>query len=181
MNITVFAGAEPGNNPVYMKSAEALGVWMAENAHTLVYGAGKEGMMGMISDTILQSGGKVIGIIPKFMVDLGWQREDVTELIITENMSRRKDGLVEKADAFIALPGGAGTLEEVADVISWIRLGTVKKKCVLFNTDGFFDGLMAVYKRMMKEGFLEESGLDNILFSCDFDEIGDFLNTPVTE
>ena len=115
MNITVFAGAAEGKKPEYMEAAAALGKWIGENGHTLVYGDGKVGMMGEVARATLAAGGKVTGIIPQFMIDNGWENTDVTEMIVTETMSERKQKMAELGDVFVALPGGVGTLEEAAE------------------------------------------------------------------
>lgn len=175
MKITVFAGAAAGSNENFIKGASALGRWIADKKHTLVYGDGKVGLMGALSDAVLQNGGEVIGIIPQFMVDNGWQREDVTEMIITDSMSTRKDKMVEIGDAFIALPGGAGTLEEIADVVSWSRLGELGKPCILYNIDGFYDELAAFYDKMVANDFLAAEDMKDVLVSDDLAEIERFI------
>ena len=112
---------------------------MAARGHELIYGAGKVGMMGLIADTVLSAGGRVTGVIPQFMVDLGWCHESLTELIVTEDMSSRIKKMRDLSDAMIALPGGAGTLEEISCMISWQRLGLNDSPCVFYNEQGFYE------------------------------------------
>ena len=119
MNVTVYCGATTGNNPEYEKNAVELGKWIAENNHTLVYGGGKAGLMGIIADTVLQLGGEAIGVIPTFLKDRELAHTYLNELIVVNTMSERKDKMFSLGDIYIALPGGAGTLEEITDVISW--------------------------------------------------------------
>ncbi|MCR5675600.1 MAG: TIGR00730 family Rossman fold protein [Lachnospiraceae bacterium] len=175
MKIAVYCGAAQGRNPAYLQAAKRLGEWIAANGHELVYGAGKVGMMGMIADTVLHAGGRVTGVIPDFMVELGWCHEHLTQCIVEESMSARKKRMCEMSDAMIALPGGAGTLEEITEVISWQRLGLNDRPCILFNVNGFYEPLRAMYLRTAEEDFLEREALDSVLFSDDPDEIGRFI------
>ena len=175
MKIAVYCGAADGKDPAWLRSAALLGRWIAENGHELVYGAGKVGMMGRLADTVLSGGGRVTGVIPAFMVELGWCHEGLSECIIETSMSSRKKRMCELSDAMIALPGGAGTLEEITEVISWQRLGLNDKPCILFNENGFYEPLRAMYMRAVDEEFLEREAMDRILFSSDLAEIGDFL------
>ncbi|MCR5148583.1 MAG: TIGR00730 family Rossman fold protein [Eubacterium sp.] len=159
MNIAVFAGAAEGKKPEYMEAAGVLGKWIGENGHTLVYGDGKVGMMGRVAEATLAAGGKVIGIIPQFMIDAGWENTDVTEMIVTDTMSERKEKMAELADIFVALPGGVGTLEEAADIVSWVRLGLYKAPFIFWNTLGCYDKLKALYDQMIEDEFLNAEEL----------------------
>ncbi len=176
MKIAVFAGSLPGKKDAYVRDAGLLGRWIAGNGHELIYGAGMEGMMGRVADEALLGGAAVTGIIPQFMKDAGWCRDGLTHLIVTKDMAERKDRMAEMADAFIALPGGLGTLEEIADVISWMRIGFFDKPFVLFNTEGFYDGLFSVIKGFAEERFMDERDADRLLLSCDLTEINEFIN-----
>ncbi len=175
MKIAVYCGAAGGSDPAYLEAAERLGKWIAENGHELVYGAGRVGMMGRIADTVLGAGGRVTGVIPRFMVDLGWCHKHLTTLLIEENMSARKKRMCDLSDALIALPGGAGTLEEITEVISWQRLGVNKSPCILFNENGFYEPLRAVYEGMIRAQFMEREALEGVLFSSDLQEIETFI------
>ena len=114
MKITVFCGANNGGNEAYKENAIELGKWIADNNHTLVYGGGKVGLMGVIADTVLENNSEVIGIMPQFLVDREISHTGITEFIIVDDMSIRKDKLVDLGDVFVALPGGPGTLEEIS-------------------------------------------------------------------
>ena len=162
MNIVVFAGSMAGGSPEYVKGAAELGKWIADNGHTLIYGAGKEGMMGAVSESALDAGGKVTGIIPRFMVEKGWFNKNVTEAIFTDNMSDRKNKMYEMGDAFVALPGGAGTLDEIAEAIMWLSLETLNKPVILYNINGFYNELFEIYKTMVRDEFLIPGAMDYI-------------------
>lgn len=181
MNITVFAGSAPGSRPEYIEAAKTLGKWIGENGHTLIYGDGKAGMMGAVANAALQAGGKVIGIIPEFMIERGWENRNVSEMIVTKDMSERKLKMAEMSDAFIALPGGYGTLEEIADVISWVRIGLYDAPCILYNTLGIYDKLRELYAKMDEAEFLGEEKADFILYSDDMKEIEEFIKKKVTD
>ena len=131
MKITVFCGANNGRNEAYKENAMEVGKWIATNNHTLVYGGGKIGLMGVIADTVLENRGEVIGIMPQFLVDREISHTGITEFIIVDDMSERKTKLVDLGDVFIALPGGPGTLEEISQVISWVRVGKKDAPCIL--------------------------------------------------
>lgn len=118
MKITVFCGANNGRNEAYKENAKELGKWIADNNHTLVYGGGKVGLMDIIADTVLENNSEVIGIMPQFLVDREISHTGITEFIIVDDMSIRKEKLVNLGDVFVALPGGPGTLEEISQVIS---------------------------------------------------------------
>ena len=177
MKIAVFCGAAEGNRPAYPASARKMGEWMAARGHELIYGAGKVGMMGLIADTVLSAGGRVTGVIPQFMVDLGWCHEGLSELIVTEDMSSRIKKMRDLSDAMIALPGGAGTLEEISCMISWQRLGLNDSPCVFYNEQGFYEPIREMYDRMIAADFLEPEAMERVLFSNDPEEIGRFIVT----
>ncbi len=162
MNIVVFGGAMAGGSPEYVKGAEELGKWIAESGHTLIYGAGKEGMMGSVSEAALSAGGRVIGIIPQFMVDKGWYNEHVTESIITDDMSDRKNKMYEMGDIFVALPGGAGTLDEIAEAVMWLSLETLNRPVILYNINGFYNNLFGIYETMVRDDFLIPEAMEYI-------------------
>lgn len=176
MNITVYCGASQGFNEIYRKKAVELGQWIVKRNYNLVYGGGKVGLMGAISDTIISNGGQVIGIIPKFLEDREIAHAGISELISVDNMSERKYRMIELGDVFIALPGGPGTLEEITEVISWARIGQNNSPCILYNINGYFDNLRAMYDSMVSEGFLTQDDREKILFSIDILEIEDFIS-----
>lgn len=165
MNITVYCGAFPGANPEYARKAEELGEWIAKNGHTLVYGAGDRGMMGAVSDGAIKCGGTAIGVTPNFFVLAEVTREDLSELIVPETMSERREKMMELGDAFIALPGGTGTLDEISEVAAMKRLGKlgdIDKPIMLYNIDGFYDGLLSFFDRVLEDEFFREVDRANI-------------------
>ena len=180
MNISVYCGASLGNNELYVEAAKSLGKWIAENGHTLVYGGGKAGLMGVIADEVLLHNGKVIGIIPTFLVDRELSHPHLTRLEVVHSMSERKNKMIELGDCYIALPGGPGTLEEISEVISWARIGQHQNPCILFNVDGYYDKLKEFYDDMVTNGFLNEADKKAMLFSNSFFEIEQFIanHTP---
>ena len=175
MRITVFCGANNGKSELYIKNATELGEWIADNNHTLVYGGGKIGLMGVIADTVLENRGEVIGIMPQFLVDREISHTGITEFIIVDDMSDRKTKLVDFGDVFIALPGGPGTLEEISQVISWVRVGKKDAPCILMNVDGYYDFLEQYFDKMVAEGFLTIEDRKNTLFIDNIEEMERFI------
>ena len=175
MKITVFCGANNGKSESYIKNATELGEWIADNNHTLVYGGGKIGLMGVIADTVLENRGEVIGIMPQFLVDREISHTGITEFIIVDDMSVRKAKLIDLGDVFIALPGGPGTLEEISQVISWVRVGKKDAPCILMNVDGYYDFLEQYFDKMVAEGFLTIEDRKNTLFTDNIEEMERFI------
>ena len=175
MNITVFCGASLGTNSIYREKAIELGKWIASNNHRLIYGGGKIGLMGLLADTVLENGGKVTGIIPTFLVEREISHPDITELITVDNMSDRKNYMVEMGDAFLALPGGPGTLEEITQVISWARVGENDCPCIMMNVNGYYNYIEDFFNKMVNEGFLSPEDNKNTLFSENINEIEEFI------
>ncbi|WP_088815373.1 MULTISPECIES: TIGR00730 family Rossman fold protein [Listeria] len=175
MNIAVYCGASVGENAVYAESAVQLGEWLASSGHSLVYGGGKVGLMGIVSNTVLNAGGKVYGVMPQFLVDREIAHDKLTELVITKDMHERKRKMMQLANAYIALPGGPGTLEEISEVVSWGRVGEHQNPCIFFNAGGYYDFVQMFYNKMVEDGFLTAEDLANILFSDDFSEIEAFM------
>ena len=153
-----------------------VGKWIATNNHTLVYGGGKVGLMGIIADTVLEKNSEVIGIMPQFLVDREISHTGITEFIIVDDMSERKTKLVDLGDVFIALPGGPGTLEEISQVISWVRVGKKDTPCILMNVDGYYDFLEQYFDKMVKEGFLTKEDRARTLFAKSVSEMGEFID-----
>lgn len=158
--IAVYGASSPIIPQVYKDAAKELGTLLAENHVRLINGAGKEGVMGACSDACLASGGKVIGIIPRFMVENGWCRTGLTELIVTEDMHHRKQKMIEMSDAAIALPGGCGTLEELSELITWKQLGLCNKPLIILNTNGFYDDLLRFFEKAVEESFMRKEHLN---------------------
>ncbi|MBS4461676.1 TIGR00730 family Rossman fold protein [Aerococcaceae bacterium zg-B36] len=175
MKITIYCGASTGRNPIYSERTTELALWMSEKHHDLVYGGGNVGLMGIMADTVIENGGRAIGVMPTFLVEREIAHQNLSELIVVEDMPQRKAKMMMLGEAFIALPGGPGTLEEISEVISWGRIGQNDKPCVLFNINGYFDQLKAMFDHMVFEGFLSQSDRDNVLFSDDILEIEQFI------
>ena len=176
MKITVFCCANNGRNEAYKDNAMEVGKWIATNNHTLVYGGGKIGLMGVIADTVLENRGEVIGIMPQFLVDREISHTGITEFIIVDDMSERKTKLVDLGDVFVALPGGPGTLEEISQVISWVRVGKKDAPCILMNVDGYYDFLEQYFDKMVKEGFLTKEDRARTLFAKSVSEMEEFID-----
>lgn len=154
--VAVYAASSSQVSSEYIDAAAELGRTLAAEGIEIVYGAGKVGLMGALADTALDAGGKVTGVIPQFMVDNGWCREKLTNLIVTPDMHTRKEKIVSLADATIALPGGVGTLEELMEIITWKQLGLYANPIVILNTRGYFNPLKEMLERAVEEKFMRE-------------------------
>lgn len=154
--VVVYCASSADIGQIYFDAAQELGRLLAENGMTCISGAGKQGLMGAINNAVLESGGKVKGIIPQFMVDYGWYHPDLTELIVTENMHERKQLMAQHSDAVVALPGGLGTLEELAEILTWRQLELYEKPIVILNVGGFYDPLIEMLDRMIEQNFMNE-------------------------
>lgn len=157
--ICVYCGSNAGDSPAYTAAAETLGRLLAENGIRLIYGGGSVGLMGIVARTVLEHGGKVTGIIPQFLMDREVMLKEVDELVVTQDMHERKGKMFELSDAFVTLPGGIGTLEEVVEIASWAQLDQHKKPVLLVNIEHFWDPLVAQFKRMGEDGFLAKEFL----------------------
>mgnify|MGYP000322795352 CR=1 FL=1 len=155
--VCVFCGSADGVRSVYRAAAIELGRAIAERGWTLVYGGGKVGLMGAVADAALQAGGQVIGIIPQSLVEKEIGHGAVTELMITQTMHERKALMAENSDAVVTLPGGFGTLDEFAEMVTWAQLGYHRKPLILASIDGFFDPLLVLMNHMAEEGFIKQS------------------------
>ncbi len=154
--VAVYAASSSQVSCEYIDAAAELGRTLAAEGIEIVYGAGKVGLMGALADAALDAGGKVTGVIPQFMVDNGWCREKLTNLIVTPDMHTRKEKIVSLADATIALPGGVGTLEELMEIITWKQLGLYANPIVILNTRGYFNPLKEMLERAVEEKFMRE-------------------------
>lgn len=175
MNITVYLGANEGNDPFFKEAVRELGAWIGTNGNTLVYGGSKSGLMGELAESVLQAGGKVIGVEPQFFIDAGFVYDEITELITTKDMSERKAKMIELGDAFIAFPGGTGTLEEITEVMSKVSLGHLDAPCILYDLDGYYAGLKALLAHMVKMGLSSPERQSGIYFAKELDEIKSIL------
>jgi len=153
-SICVYCGSSPGKDPAFVATAQAFGKIMAENGVKLVYGGGSKGLMGAVAAGVLENGGKVLGVIPEFLKARELAMKGATELVVTRNMHERKQIMFERADAFVALPGGIGTLEELVEQLTWSQLGRHKKPILFANINGFWDPLCELLDHMKNNGFI---------------------------
>jgi len=153
-SVCVFAGSSPGARPEYATAARALGRSLAGEGISVVYGGGSVGLMGILADEVLAGGGSVTGVIPQALFDREVGHDGLTELRVVESMHERKAQMADLADAFIALPGGMGTLEELFETLTWGQLGYHDKPCGLLNVAGYWDGILAALDRSVRERFL---------------------------
>ena len=153
-SICVYCGSRPGTEPAFAEAARQVGLWIAQNKGQLVYGGGHNGLMGMMADACLQAGGRVVGVIPKALVEKEWAHSGCSELHVVENMHERKRLMAERADAFLAMPGGIGTFEEFFEVWTWRQLGYHDKPVGLLNIKGYYDNLLAFLSTSVQQGFM---------------------------
>ncbi len=177
MNIAVYCGSSPALNQDFTDCARELGIWIARNGHTLVYGGSSVGLMGVVSRAVLDAGGPAYGVEPRFFIEAGVAQHDLTKLYVTEDMSERKAKMIELGDAFVAIPGGVGTLEEISEIFSRIRLGLGPDECFLMNIDGYYEPLRAMLQTMVDQGFLSPIDLDRIHFPASVEEFARMLQT----
>lgn len=154
--VCIYCGSGAGRHPAYAEAARTVGAALAQAGLRLVYGGGNLGLMGIVARTVIERGGMVTGIIPQFLSDRERMLHDVQELIVTDNMHQRKMMMFDRADAFVALPGGIGTLEELVEMMTWYQLGQHAKPIVLANVGGFWDPLLALLEHMREETFIRE-------------------------
>ncbi len=159
-SICVYCGSRNGVNPQWAEQAQAVGLWIAEHGGQLVYGGGRNGLMGIVADATLQAGGRVVGVIPKALVEKEFAHRGCTELHVVETMHERKRIMAERADAFVALPGGIGTLEEFFEVWTWRQLSYHNKPVGLLNHHGYYDGLLKFLQHSVTEQFLSSWQMD---------------------
>ncbi|TCM68791.1 hypothetical protein EC844_104167 [Acinetobacter calcoaceticus] len=152
--IALYCGSRPGHNPIYSQSAIELANEIALRGFGIVYGGASIGLMGQVADSVVQSGGEVVGVIPEFMLDYEIAHHNLTELHIVQSMHERKALMADRASAFVALPGGLGTFEEILEVATWGQLNQHQKPMVLYNVNGFYDCLIAQLDHATEEGFL---------------------------
>jgi len=163
MKVAIYCGSAEGNSPDYVNAVKALGVHLAQQGVGIVYGGGNVGLMGVIANAALQAGGQVIGVIPAHLESKEIAHTGLTELHVVANMHERKAKMSELADAFVALPGGVGTLEEMFEVWTWGQLGLHDKPCAFYNINGFYDPLFTMVDSMQQAGFVKLSYIDMII------------------
>jgi hypothetical protein len=156
-NVCVFCASSAQIDERYLEAARELGGLLAQGGWQCVNGGGAVGLMGALTDGVLDAGGQVTGVIPKFMVDNGWCYDRLEDVIVTADMHQRKQMMSEMADAVIAMPGGVGTFEELLETLTWRQLGLVKVPVIILNTLGYYDSLLAMLSHAIDEGFMKPS------------------------
>ena len=175
MNITVYLGANEGNNPSLKRVVKELGTWIGKSGNALIYGGSKSGLMGALADSVLNAGGNVTGVEPQFFIENEFQHEGITKLIVTKDMSERKNKMIELGNAFIAFPGGTGTLEEIAEIMSKVSLGHLDAPCILYNLNGYYDSLRDLLRHMIEKDLSTEERQQEIYFAENLEQIKEIL------
>ena len=166
-SLCVYCGSRPGTLPAYTEAAAQVGDWIGRHGGQLVYGGGRNGLMGVVAQATLAAGGRVIGVIPQALVDKEMANTDCTELHVVQTMHERKRLMAEHADAFLALPGGIGTFEELFEVWTWQQLGYHNKPLGLLNSAGYYDGLMGFLRSAVAQGFMSDWQMDMLRVEAD--------------
>jgi uncharacterized protein (TIGR00730 family) len=174
--ICVYCGSGPGTNPAFVEAARQFGAILAQNGIGLVYGGGSVGLMGEVAEAVLDRGGRVTGIIPDFLMAQERILRDAQELIVTRDMHERKQKMFERADAFVALPGGIGTLEELVEQLTWAQLGRHKKPILIANVAGFWDPLCALVEHMRELQFIRAEFAVDLLVANRVEDILPMIN-----
>ena len=167
MRICVFCGSSPGKHEAYADAARQTGKLLATLGIELIYGGSRVGLMGLLANSVLEGGGTVVGVIPRALADREIQHDGLTQLHVVSTMHERKTRMAELADAFIALPGGAGTLEEIFEQWAWGQLDIHRKPCGFLNTRGYYDPLRQMIERMIADGFLHPDHASMLVFDSD--------------
>ena len=170
-SLCVFCGSKPGNQEAFTQSAIQVGTWIGQHGGQLVYGGGRNGLMGTVAEATMLAGGRVIGVIPRALVEKEWARTECTELHIVETMHERKQMMAEKADAFIALPGGIGTFEEFYEVWTWRQLGYHNKPIGLLNLNGYYDSMLSFLNSVVAHEFMGSWQMDLIRTETDHQKL----------
>jgi uncharacterized protein (TIGR00730 family) len=170
-SVCVYCGSKPGDESAFAETARLVGRWIGEHGGQLVYGGGSNGLMGIVADATLAAGGRVVGIIPQALVEKEWAHKNCTELHVVDTMHERKRMMAERADAFVALPGGIGTFEEFFEVWTWRQLGYHDKPVGLLNLNGYYDGLLTFLKSVVKHQFMGEWQMELITVSDQVPEL----------
>jgi uncharacterized protein (TIGR00730 family) len=175
-NVAVFCASADGIHPIYRAAAEELGQALAHRNIGLIYGGARVGLMQAVAEAALAHGGRVVGVIPAVLVDMEVAHHGLTELHVTSTMHTRKALMGERSDAFIVLPGGFGTFEELFEVLAWQTIGIHNKPIVLLNTNGFYDGMLAFLDHVLREGMMTPRKREILLVANSVEEIFSILN-----
>ena len=176
MNITVYLGSYEGNDPSLREAVQELGNWIGESGNALVYGGSGIGLMGVLATSVLQAGGEVTGVEPSFFIEQVLQKDDLTQLIVTKDMPERKAKMIELGEAFIAFPGGTGTLEEITEVMSMVSLGHLNAPCIIYNLNGYYNDLKNQLQHMIAMGLSTEERQNGIYFAEDLRQMKEILH-----
>ncbi len=179
-SLCVFCGSSPGRRPEYAAVAARTGELIARRGLTLVYGGGRVGLMGALADAALAAGGRVVGVIPQRLIDRAVGHAGLSQLHVVRTMSERKLLMGDLSDAFLALPGGIGTMDELFEAWTWTQLGLHSKPCALLNQDGYYDPLLEFLERSVSEGFLQPRYRAGLLVAADVDNALDQLSAAVS-
>jgi hypothetical protein len=169
--VCVYCGSSPGTEPAFLEAATTLGRIMAKDGVKLVYGGGSVGLMGAVAEAVINNGGEVVGIIPEFLTQRERPKKLAQELIVTRDMHQRKQTMFERADAFVALPGGIGTLEELVEQLTWVQLGQHKKPILVANIANYWDPMLALVDHMRAQKFMPASSHVEILVAKKAEDI----------
>lgn len=175
MNVCIFCGSASGHNPVYKEAAKEVAQLLFASNATLVYGGGNIGLMGTIADEVMHLGGEVVGVIPDFLLQKEVGHKGISRLEVVNSMHERKRRMADLADAFIAIPGGWGTLDELAEILTWKQLGLISASIGVLNTNSYFDSLLAQMRLMASEGFLSQANLNELSVSQSPEELFNLL------
>ena len=170
-SLCVYCGSRPGKLESFTQTAKAVGEWIGQHKGQLVYGGGNNGLMGIVAAATQQAGGRVVGIIPHALAEMELARDDCDEFYLVDNMHQRKQMMAERADAFLALPGGIGTFEEFFEVWTWRQLGYHNKPIGLLNVDGYYDGLLAFMNTTVNDGFVSDWQMTLIQQSANLEQL----------
>ncbi|MGF6493172.1 uncharacterized protein (TIGR00730 family) [Luteibacter sp. 621] len=175
--LCVYCGSSSGSRPEYTEAAKAFGARLAKENIALVYGGGKVGLMGTVADAVVAGGGRVIGVIPRQLVEKEVAHTGLSELHVVETMHERKTRMYELSDAFVALPGGFGTMDEMFEMLTWAQLGLHTYPCAFLDVLGFYKGLAASMDHMVAEGFVKKVQREQVWFGDSIDAVFDWMKT----
>jgi uncharacterized protein (TIGR00730 family) len=171
ISLCVYCGSRTGTGAEFAEAAASVGTWIGKHGGQLVYGGGNNGLMGVMANAALAAGGRVVGVIPHALVEKEWAKLDCTELHVVDNMHERKRMMAERADAFLALPGGIGTFEEFFEVWTWRQLGYHDKPVGLLNLGGYYDALLAFLRSSVDHGFMSDWQMDLVRVGTDLPDM----------
>ncbi|MFK2876512.1 LOG family protein [Rhodanobacter hydrolyticus] len=173
--LCVYCGSSPGRHPEYAEQARAFGTEMARRGIALVYGGGKVGLMGTVADAVLAGGGKVIGVIPRQLVEREVAHKGLSELVVVDTMHQRKTRMYELSEAFVALPGGFGTMDEMFEMLTWAQLGLHRHPCAFLDVRGYYAPLRAAVDHMVAEGFVQPGQRESLWFGATISSLFDWM------